>query len=39
MPSWLYFNPSATHPLYLNVALFREHNPHRTYDDWFTHEY
>ena len=36
MPSWLYFNPRATHPFPRSGSLFREQNPNRTYIDCFT---
>ena len=37
MPSWLYFNPRATHTLMPGSAdLFRGQNPNSTYIDYFT---
>jgi len=36
MPSWLYFNPRATHPFPVSGSLFREQNPNSTYIDCFT---
>jgi hypothetical protein len=39
LPSWLYLNPRATHPISVkSLSLFRSENPHGTYIDDFAND-